>query len=186
LTLCAGGFIFAEPILHAYGGLLVEAGPPRKAGAILVLAGGWRGERILTAGELVRAGYAPIVLMSDPDMRYYGVSECRLAIEFAASRGFPPASFVCVTTAGDSTREESAAMVAEVRRRGVRDFLLVSSEYHTRRATYLYRWRAPDLRFSAVAARSPSFALDRWWTTRDGRKHVLLESMKYVADRLGL
>ena len=60
-----------------------------------------------------------------------------------------------------STDDEAEAILPELRRQGVQTFLLVTSDYHTRRAGGIYRaWRrichfivvaAPDRYFSAQA-----------------------------------
>ena len=48
------------------GEFLVHTDPIMKADAVLVLAGDWNGDRILKGGELVKQGYAPVVLVSGP------------------------------------------------------------------------------------------------------------------------
>ena len=72
----------ADQILGALGAYLVQAVPPQKADAALVLAGDGWGNRILTAAQLARDGFFPKVLVSGPDGAY-GNNECDLAIPFA-------------------------------------------------------------------------------------------------------
>jgi uncharacterized SAM-binding protein YcdF (DUF218 family) len=186
LILASAAILFHRPLLRAYAGLLYESQAPGRAGAIVVLAGGANGDRILKAGELLAAGHAPYALVSDPAQRYYGQSECLLALAFASARGYDRTRAYCVPTYGNSTREESVALIAELRRRNVRSILLVTSDFHTGRAAYVYRRAVPEMTLTVVPARGHSFVLDNWWTNREGRKQVFFESTKNVAERLGL
>lgn len=179
-VLAATAYIFREPILLGVGHALVRNDGPEKADAIVVLAGGAGGDRILKGGELVRQGYAPVALMSGPASNY-GLNECELAIPFAVKNGYPEAYFGCVPNQATSTREEARIMVQELKRRGVKKFLLVTSEFHTRRAARVYAAESGGVQFRVVATRTPEFDMERWWTTRDGIKNVYMEWSKTVA-----
>lgn len=172
-------------ILGWAGNQLEVNQPPRPADIVIILAGGLRGERILKGGELVRAGYAPLALFSGPTLSYE-TSECDWAFPYAERHGLPKSLFVCVPNAAHSTQEEAGYLLAEARRRGVRRILLVTSDYHTRRADRIYRKLAPEMEITTVAARSPEFRLDRWWESREGRKLWLLEAVKTLTGPLGL
>jgi uncharacterized SAM-binding protein YcdF (DUF218 family) len=176
--------IFHSAILAAFGRYLVEAGPPEKADIIIVLAGDGFGHRILTAGELVKEGYAPNALVSGPDGNY-GVYECDLAIPFAVRAGDPESSFTHFEHHGRSTAEEAQIMVKKLREAGVKRVILVTSNFHTRRAGNIFRRTAPEIRFFVVAAPDEFFKPDDWWHTREGSKRFALEWMKTVADWLG-
>lgn len=171
--------------LEALGDLLVHAEPPERADLVVVLAGDWWGNRVLKAGELVRQGYAPRALVSGPDGAY-GYHECDLAIPFAVRHGYPESWFLHFHIRAYSTREEAQAVLAELRRRGVRSVLIVTSDYHTRRAGAIYRSLAPaELQIRVVAAPDAFFRADRWWRTRQGRKQWALESLKTVSGWFG-
>ncbi len=60
---------------------------------IVVLAGDFSGNRILTAGDLVRRGFAPKALVSGPSGEY-GLHETDLAIPFAVRHGYPESYFI--------------------------------------------------------------------------------------------
>ena len=62
--------------------------PPVQADMIVVLAGDFTGNRILTAGDLVRQGFAPQALISGP-AGVYGQYESDLAIPLAVQQGYP-------------------------------------------------------------------------------------------------
>lgn len=167
------------------GTMLSDTGVPRKAEVAVVLSGDYFGNRILKAGELVRDGLVPAALVSGPS-GMYGLHDSDLSIPFAARHGFPESMFIAVPNDARSTREEAALFVPELRRRGVKRLLLVTSDYHTRRARRLFRAAAPELDIIAVGAPDADFRLERWWTTREGRKYVVTEWAKTIGERLGL
>ena len=171
--------------MPAIGRFLVRADGPAPSEAALVLAGDFSGRRILKAGELAREGYVPKILVSGPK-HHYGLHESELAIPFAVKHGYPSNWFVPILNQSYSTEEEAQVMVAELHRRGIRRFLLVTSDYHTRRAGKIYRSAAPDLQMRVVAAPDEFFQAATWWHNRESRKRVFFEWAKTVATALGL
>ena len=171
--------------LSALGRRLVRDEGPANAEIAVVLAGDFYGNRILRAAELVKQGYVPAVLVSGPHM-LYGFYECDLAIPFAVKRGYPESWFIRAPNEALSTRDEATAILADLRRRGVHRFLLVTSDFHTARAARIYRAAAPDLDMRVVAAPDEYFRADSWWHNREGRKIFLVEWLKTVANALGM
>ncbi len=172
-------------LLGALGGYLVSAGTPVKADGALVLAGDSAGQRITAAAELVRQGYAPAVFVSGP-AGSWDYHESELAIEWAVKRGYPRSWFVALPHFATSTRDEALAVLPELRRRNVRRYLLVTSDFHTRRAARLFRSLGPDLEFVTIAAPDRYFSAAGWWHTREGRKTFLLEWLKTVTEWFGM
>ena len=162
------------------GQLLIENHAPHKADAVVVLGGGSGGDRILKGGELVRSGFAPLVLVSGPQ-GWYGLNECDAEIPFALKHGFPPAYFECLKHTATSTREEAVFLMAEMRRRGIKNYLMVTSEFHTARASRVFRSVPQALPFTTVASTTPDFDIHQWWKSRNGIKYVFLEWTKTVA-----
>lgn len=167
------------------GAFLVHDQPPFRADLIVVLAGDESGHRILKAAELVREGWAPHALVSGP-FCCYGVHESEPAIAFAVRRGCPAEWFIPLPLEADSTREEAQWVRDELARRKVGRFLVVTSNYHTRRARSVYRKLYPEDRFHVVAAPDPFFAPHSWWHTRQGRKQFAIEWLKTVGGWLGM
>lgn len=186
LLLCLGLLWKHGPaLLGQAGAVLVRSEAAAPSDAIVVLAGGWGGERILKASQLARDGYAPLVLVSDA-VPFYEQSECALAIGMAVRHGGKRDWFTCTATNVRSTREEAAAVVRDLRARGVRRYILVTTEFHTRRAARLFRSAAPELQLIPVAAGSRDFQIERWYESRQGRKTVLLEWLKTVTGLFGI
>ncbi|MCL4795550.1 MAG: YdcF family protein [Bryobacteraceae bacterium] len=179
------GIVFWRPALRWLAEYPDIGQPPVKAEAVLVLAGGWQGERILRAGELVRAGYAPYALVSSPT-GWYGLPECEAAKGFAVKRGFPEEYFVCVPIQATSTREEAARIVPALRERKLRRVLLVTVSTHLRRAAALFREAAPEVEFTPVSAQPLHYESAQWWTTREGRKAIFMEWLKLITGPFGI
>jgi uncharacterized SAM-binding protein YcdF (DUF218 family) len=173
--------LFHTPVLAALGNFLVKAGPPQKADIIVVLAGDGFGRRILKAGELIKEGYAQQALISGPNGNY-GNYECDLAIPFAVKAGYPESYFLHFEHRARSTWEEVQAVTEKLHQMGVKRVMLVTSNYHTRRAGLLFHRAAPDLDISVVSADDEFFKPDSWWHDREARKIFLYEWMKTVAE----
>jgi uncharacterized SAM-binding protein YcdF (DUF218 family) len=184
-AMLASVILLHAPILGALGGFLVKAEPPQKADIVLVLAGDSFGLRILKAAELVRDGYAPKVLVSGP-AGLYGNYECDLAIPFAVNHGFPESYFLHFRHSARSTQQEAAESVPELRRLRAKTVLLVTSDFHTRRAGKIFRLAAPDLTWYVVAAPDHDFSASGWWRSREGRKVFMFEWMKTVSEWFGV
>jgi uncharacterized SAM-binding protein YcdF (DUF218 family) len=163
----------------------VRAGQPVPADLIVVLAGDFSGNRILTAADLVKRGFAHQALVSGPSGAY-GMYESDLAIPFAVHHGFPEAYFIPLPNDDRSTKDEANDVLAELRRRRAQRVDIVTSNYHTRRAGNIYRAKASGLEIYMVAAPDPDFTPDTWWKNREGRKTFVLEWMKTVATWLGM
>jgi uncharacterized SAM-binding protein YcdF (DUF218 family) len=173
--------IFHAQVFAALGNFLVKAGPPVKSDMIVVLAGDGFGNRILKAGELVKEGYAPHALISGPDGSY-GNYECDLAISYAVRAGFPESFFIPLPHHGRSTEEEAEVVVAKLREMGVKRIILVTSNFHTRRAGKIFHRAAPDLEIHVVSSPDRFFKPDSWWHDREARKIFLLEWAKTMAE----
>jgi uncharacterized SAM-binding protein YcdF (DUF218 family) len=171
--------------LTALAEFLVHSDPPVPADMIVVLAGDFTGSRILTAGGLVRQGFAPKALISGP-AGVYGLYESELAIAMAVHNGYPAAYFLAFPNESKSTASETAALVPELRRLHVHKIDLVTSNFHTRRAAKVFRAQAPDIEVHVVAAPDRYFTTNGWWKEREGRKTFLMEWMKTVGSWLGM
>jgi uncharacterized SAM-binding protein YcdF (DUF218 family) len=175
--------------LTELGKSLVRNDGPAKADIAVVLAGDTRGYRILKAAELVRQGYVPAVLVSGP-AGIYGYYECDLAIPFAAAKGCPSEWFVRFPNHALSTKEEAKAVLGELRRRNVRSFLLVTSDYHSGRAARTFhaveRAAGGGPPFRVVDARDEYFTANSWWHSREGWKTVFIEVSKTIATAVGI
>lgn len=184
-ALLAAGLVWWRPFLVFLAEYPDIGQAPARADAVVVLAGGWRGERILKAGDLVRAGYAPYALVSGPSS-WYGIPECEGATRLAEGRGYPREYFVCAPHEARSTREEAAALAGPIRERKLRRILLVSVSTHLRRATTLMREAMPEVTVIPVSAKPLEYDPARWWEAREGRKALFYEWVKLLTGPFGI
>jgi uncharacterized SAM-binding protein YcdF (DUF218 family) len=178
-------FAFADRILWSLGAVLNNSEAPQKVDMIVVIGGDYHGNRILKAGELVRAGYAQKVLVSGAE-DIYGHHESELAIDYAVRRGYRREDFVAFLYPALSTVDEAHADIGELRRLGVHKYLLVTSVYHTARATRIFRREGGELEMHPISAPERYWDNGRWWKNREGRKLWFYEAVKTIADYLGI
>lgn len=173
--------VFHSPILIAYGDLLVNADPPARADAILVLAGDFSGDRIRYAGSLLRQGLAPYALISGP-MPIYGVNEADLAISLMRRDGSTERLEPLYIKAS-STLEESKRIREELVRRHIHSVMIVTSDYHTARAGRIFRRvLGSAMQVRVVATSSEHFPRKSWWRERESLKTVFYESLKTISS----
>ena len=164
---------------------LVAAEPPQKTEIIVVLGGDLRGARILAAAALIHAGWAPQALVSGAGY-IYGYHESDMEVDYAVRHGESLDEFIKFPYPATSTREEAHAVVAELRRMHVHKYLVVTSNFHTRRAGRIFREEGPELEPHVVSAGDERLHLDHWWRDREERKTLLDEYLKTAAYAVGL
>jgi hypothetical protein len=155
--------------------LVVDA--PEKSDAIVALAGE-TSLRPARALALLRQGEAPRVFL-DVETRevIYDQRLTDLAQKYASSS--PEANRVSVCPiVGFSTFAEADDVSHCLQPLNAHRVLIVTSEFHTRRALMIFRHRLPQYQFSVAAARNPASFGDAWWTHREWAKTTLDEWMK--------
>ena len=184
-ALIVGAVVTHSLWLGALGAYLISAGPPAHADYAVVLAGDSYGHRVIEGGELVRQGYVRKALVSGPG-GYYGMSESELAVNFAVKNGYPADYFIQFHHNARSTQAEAEVVIPELRRLGAHSFLLVTSDYHTRRAGHYFRRLASGMDMRVVAAPDEHYRWNSWWRSREGQKIFYLEWSKTVASLFGM
>jgi hypothetical protein len=142
---------------------------PQRADMILIL-GGETDHRPSRGLELLSKGYAPKLIMDVPaGAKIYGASLLDIAdayIERLPEKG----SVSACPIVGLSTKAETQDADQCLKRLGVHSVLLVTSEYHTRRALTIFRHELPQYRFSVAAARDQQQFGTSWWKHRQWAK----------------
>lgn len=126
--------------------LIVER-PVEQADLIVVLGGAAAYvERADTAAALFRAGAAPKILLTNDGLQsgwdesekknpyFYERSKSELI-----AKGVPASSIEILMTPVDGTMDEAKLVCAEVLKRNLTSFLIVTSPYHTRRALWSFQ-----------------------------------------------
>jgi hypothetical protein len=96
----------------------------------------------------------------------------------------PAASIVKLTHNAENTREEAVEAARLIRTRGWKRVLVVTSNYHARRARFIFERVLPsNVTLRVSGARDSEFDPSNWWQTRQGQKLFLTELAGYVAAR---
>ncbi|HEY1677595.1 MAG TPA: YdcF family protein [Candidatus Sulfotelmatobacter sp.] len=150
---------------------------PEHSDLIVVLAGEteYRPARAL---ELLRQGYASRILLNVPaGAKLFGADEITLAKQYV--RTLPEAAAITVCPiAGLSTKEESRDVQTCLGNEPASRILLVTSDFHTRRALSIFRRELPGKFFNVAAVHDPAQFGVRWWTHRQWAKTCLDEWMR--------
>jgi hypothetical protein len=162
---------------HAGSFLVVNA--PEHADLIVVLAGGNNDLRYWNGVDLLHKGWAPRLML---DVFAKGETFGNMDIDLARSfvqRTTPGQSTICPIIL-NSTFGEAGHIEDCLRGTDVKSVLVVTSDYHTRRALSILQKRLPQHHISIYAAPDPYFFGQRWWQEREWAKTTLAEWQRFV------
>jgi hypothetical protein len=160
------------------GRILVEDSPQR-SDIILVLAGE-TDHRPARGLELLNQGYAPRMVIDVPAAsRLYNVSEVDLARNYIKTLPRAAAIDICPIE-GLSTRAETHDVDRCLAGTPSSSVLIVTSDFHTRRALSIFRHELPGRSFSIAASRDDAQFGVHWWTHRQWAKVCLEEWMRFI------
>lgn len=180
-----GAWFAPSVVLAPVGRYLVESTTPAPADCLFVLAGDFRGQRIVKAADLYRQGMARQIFISGP-AGAFDQTEDELAIPFAKRRGYSDVPFVGLPNRANSTVSEAKELHPKLQAAGCKSVLVVTSDFHTKRAGRILRRIWTDLDVRMTAAPSEDFDAEKWWTSRTYQKTLYMEWSKTFADWAGL
>jgi hypothetical protein len=175
VTLFGGLLIVA---LLATSGRFLVVNQPRRADLMVVLAG--ETDRRPARGlELLDQGYAPRLILDVPaEAKIYQWSQTEIARKYIET--LPQASTVTICPIyGRSTRDEAEDVARCLRGNNSHSILLVTSDYHTRRALSIFR-RILPAEYSIAAAFDASEFGVQWWRHREWAKVNFEEWLKLI------
>jgi len=166
ILILATGFEYKN-ILKSVWNFLVVNEEPKSADVIIVLSSGT--DRIEEGVTLYKLGYANKILFSgdgSPDM----------AIQ-AESLGVPQ-NYILIENNSQSTIENAKYSAAIMEAQGFKSAIVVTSPYHTRRASILFAnfFRGWNLTICSVPF--PSSTASNWWKNPYLERAVISEYMK--------
>lgn len=166
-------------VLAAASGWLLVVNDPQKSDVIVVLAGETDSRPALGL-KLLEEGYAPHLILNVPaEARIYQWTQPELARKYVD--GLPQASAITVCPIhGQSTRDEAREAASCLADSAGHNVLLVTSDYHTRRALSIFRHEIRDRSFSVAAASDPREFGARWWQEREWAKTTFYECMRFL------
>ena len=164
-------YLARNPLLRMTGNFWVVDETPISTDAIVILGDdNYNGDRATRAAEVFKAGWAPRIVASGRYLRpYAGIAE--LEQHDLSDRGVPANAIVPLAHHAENTREEAIAIGQLISSRGWKRIIVVTSNYHTRRARYICERIFPSgTVLRVIAARDSDFDSDNWWRTRLGLK----------------
>jgi uncharacterized SAM-binding protein YcdF (DUF218 family) len=175
---CLVLYFARHPILRFAAETWIVDEPAQHADAIIVLGDdNFYADRATHAAELFRHGAAPVIVASGRRLRpNAGIVE--LMEHDLTERGVPKDKIVPCVNDADNTREEAAALAGLAVVQHWKSVIVVTSNYHTRRARYIFSRVFPSsIAISFAGARDGDFDPEKWW---ESRKSVKLFSREVV------
>lgn len=196
LWLLVLGGLLVFGLLHWGGYLLIATDPlPADVEVAVALQGSIQDEklRIAAAMSLLRSDTAQRVLLSVPRESYWGQSLPPIARQYLEKQyGQPLASRVDFCETGpevDSTEEEAQSLIGCIKEHNWKEILVVTSNYHTRRAGIIWRRAVrrelPSAQVYVYAAADPDFTPEGYWRHRRSLKTWFMESLKLASLMAG-
>jgi len=176
VVLCAILYWARHPIMRFAGESWVVDAPTAHADALLLLGDdNFYADRATHAAELIRHGVAPVVVASGRRLRpSAGVVE--LEEHDLIERGVPKDKIIRFPHDADSTKEEAVALARFCADRHFRSVIVVTSNYHARRARYIFDKVFPaTIGVSVAGAHDGDFDPENWWEKRKSQGLFLHE-----------
>jgi uncharacterized SAM-binding protein YcdF (DUF218 family) len=171
------------------GYILVSTDPlPLHSDVAVVMQGSIAAERARLAGavELLQENRVGQILVSIPKESYWGQSIAPIARTYI-ERNYGPTAAAHLTFCGtdrtvDSTRQEAAVLADCVRGSNWHSMVLVTSDYHTRRAKIIWKKvlgkNSPIERPHVYGVADEEFHPAGWWRDRRSAKTWITEITK--------
>ena len=192
--LVAAGAVVVVCLLRWGGDLLIASDSmPWHADVAIVLQGSIAAEKARIAGaiDLLQRGVADRDLLSVPKESYWGQSIPPVARSYIQGKyGSDIADRVDFCETGpevNSTVQEAQAVSSCIQQHRWQSIVIVTSNYHTRRAGMLWRSMTshdPNLHIWLEGVTDPEFR-QPWWRHRQSAKIWVMEAAKLVWTVLG-
>ncbi|HVS87587.1 MAG TPA: YdcF family protein [Candidatus Acidoferrum sp.] len=176
ILLCGVLYLARGPILRFVGENWIVEDPLERSDAIIMLSDdNFYADRATRAAELYRRGMAPVVVASGRRLRpFAGIAE--LMVRDLSERGVPKDKIEAFAHDADNTREEAQALAQLGTRKKWRSVIVVTSNYHTRRARYIFDRVFPStVKVRVASAHDGDFDPKNWWQHRKSIKQLTKE-----------
>jgi uncharacterized SAM-binding protein YcdF (DUF218 family) len=180
VVLLGGIYLARRPLLRFAGEGLVVEDPLEKSDAIIILSDdNFYADRATRAAELFRQNLAPVVVASGVRLRpNAGIAE--LMTHDLVERGVPREKILPVPQDVDNTKEEAQVLSRMVQEKNWKSVIVVTSNYHTRRARYIFgKIFAKSVTIRMAAARDADYDPQHWWEHRKSVKRYFHEIAGY-------
>lgn len=157
--------------------LVVDA--PEKSDVIVVLAGE-TDLRPALGLDLLRRGYGRLLVLDVPaDAKIYQWTQLDLAQKYVQNLSEANSIKFCPIhgLSTEAEADEVAQCVAGIENQ---EILIVTSDFHTRRALSIFRARVPKHKYSIAATHNPAEFGQEWWRHREWAKTNLYEWLRLL------
>ena len=179
--------IFRKPLLTGYARLFSVHTATKGADALVCLSGG-KITRVPETLRLWNQGYAPSIYLTDEkkmnkEFSKLNMSNLRFAREVVRKMELN-ATWETIPSLGDgatSTFDEAEDVLAYGKGQGWQRIIIVTDEFHTRRARHAFEKIFDDSGIEVEVAGAPNevFSDDDWWQSDSGISCYFLETIKF-------
>jgi uncharacterized SAM-binding protein YcdF (DUF218 family) len=187
IVFCFVLYAARRPLLRLAGESWVVEDPLQQSDAVLLLGDdNFFADRATRASELYRQKLAPVIVASGRRLRpSAGIAE--LMEHDLIERGVPKDRIIRFPHDADSTREEAQALRTLVTEKNWHSVIVVTSNYHTRRARYIFQHVFQEsVTVRVASARDGEFDPEHWWENRKSLKEFTRELAGMVVAALEL
>lgn len=164
-------------IFNIMENFLIVNEEPKPADVIIILGGG-HGERVDLGVRLYHLGYAKNILLTG-GYTGYETSEAQLMQRQALSSGVPKDDILLEEQAR-STYENAKYSFEIIRSRKFKSAILVTSAYHTRRASMIFNRLFEGIELTVCSVPNNLRNTSKWWQNSRRAKAVVYEYLKLV------
>ncbi|MEW6046058.1 MAG: YdcF family protein [Bacillota bacterium] len=167
-------------MLEGLARFLVVFDPPARADAIIVLGGDWKG-RIQKGIQLYKEGFAKTLVVTGGRLIAPDRTEADYLAEVARRAGVP-ASAIIKEPRPNSTWQDAVFTAEIARAQGWQRVIVVTSDWHSRRAAMTFRRVYGPAGIEVLSAPSTEwrFETGRWWQYPDGGETIPIEWIRLV------
>ncbi|HET8922486.1 MAG TPA: YdcF family protein [Candidatus Acidoferrum sp.] len=169
-------YLIRHPIFRFVAETWIVEDTLDRADALLVLSDdNFYADRGTRAAGLFREGKAPVIVASGRRLRpNAGIAE--LMEHDLVERGVPRDKILRVNHDADNTLEEAETLARVAKEKKWHSVIVVTSNYHTRRARYIFRRVFPQgTEIRVASARDGDFDPAAWWEKRKSTKRLMGE-----------
>jgi len=182
-----GLYLFRAPILTLYAHSFVLQNAQKGADAIICLSGS-RGTRTPECLRLWNRGFGKRLFVTEEKPKsaeFYVIELSHLQFAQAVTQKMKLAAkwelLPSISGGASSTFDEAEDALAYAKKAGWRRIIIVTDEFHTRRAHLAFQkvFEGSDVEVEVAGAPNELFAVDDWWLSEKGILAYFGETVKY-------
>jgi uncharacterized SAM-binding protein YcdF (DUF218 family) len=167
-------FLFKYNILRTFSSFLIYEDTLKKSTYTFVLSGGpW--DRGNEAAEIFKQGFTDTLVCTGEniphDFKALGIEmfESEITEKNMINQGVPKGNILLIKK-GTSTQEESEIILEFCKSRKVKQAIIISTDFHTRRVKQVFKKKFSDVGIEIIIHAAPCsrFDIQNWWKSEDG------------------